>query len=122
MTEKSQTRREIEAEMAKVALDAYREGGMDAAKNALKAAFPGMPSQLVSDFAIDAELAVEEAETNQYFNTLERTIDGEVIRAAARTAADEAAERDRRIAMATDMARGLRLVPKTKRAGKGAPR
>ena len=75
----SQTRHEVMAEIIKTGR-AARNRGADPWK-AIEAAYPGIPSDVVAD----AWVQIEGDATEAWWQTVERTIDGEIIRNALTT-------------------------------------
>ena len=76
MAPQSQTRTEVMAEVIKTGRSARQRGG-DPWK-AIETAYPGIPADVVAE----AWLQVEDEATEAWWSTVERTIDGEIIRNA----------------------------------------
>ena len=72
----STVRTEVKAEIIAVCREAKAKG--DDGWKAVEARFPGIPPDVVAE----AWLAVEDEATEAWWQTVERTIDGEIIRNA----------------------------------------
>lgn len=72
----TQTRKEIEAHLISLFVRARNEGmSWNAAHAAVRAQCPGVPEVVLTLAAVHAD----EAETEAWWETMEKTIDGEVI-------------------------------------------
>lgn len=83
MADRAKLKAEIMATVVEFMLQAEAQGlhPYDAAK----AAFPGMPTDLL----IDAEMAVHDQRDEAWWQTVERTIDGEILHRAIAGGASE---------------------------------
>lgn len=72
----SNIRKEVMAEIIRVMADAQARGINDF--EACRAAFPGVPDMVLGEASAELGMAEEE----RWWQTIERTIDGEVIRNA----------------------------------------
>ncbi|WP_156420081.1 hypothetical protein [Aureimonas sp. N4] len=76
-------RKQIMAEMTKVAAEAIARG--ENGLQAVQSAFPGVPLIV----AVEAEMDADNAKTEAWWQTIERTIDGELVRRGIASAAEE---------------------------------
>ena len=77
----STTREQVEAAMIRAAIEAGCTN-LESADIFIRKTFPGVPDSVVFGLAFDIEMAADAAEAEAWWNQVEKTIDGEVIRRA----------------------------------------